>query len=54
MNKELEKQLIEQVKKDSMSLESIEEQTEAICLSAVREDGFALQYVKEIKMKLFV
>ena len=36
MNKELEKELIAQVERDPFSLKDIEEQTERICLAAVK------------------
>ncbi len=37
MNKELEQELIERVKKDSYSLNDIEDQTEEVCLATVKE-----------------
>ncbi len=42
MNKKLEKELIEKVKEDPSSLKYMQEQTEAICLAAVKEDPFAM------------
>ena len=47
MNKELERKLINQVKKNPLSLKDIEEQTERICLEAVKKYGNALFYVKD-------
>ncbi len=50
MNNKLE--LIEQVKKDPLSLKNIKNQTEAICLAAVSTRGYTLQFVKEQTEKL--
>ncbi len=46
MNRELEQKLIEQVKRDPLSLKDIQVQTERICLAAVKVKGLALLYVK--------
>ena len=43
MNIEIEKQLIEQVKRDPLSLRYVKEQTEAICLAAVKQNGYCLR-----------
>ena len=47
MNIELEQKLIDEVKKDPSMLEKIQEQTEEICLAAVKQRGLAIQYVKD-------
>ena len=46
MNKELEQELIDKVKKDPFSLKNIKDQTEAICLAAVKQNGNILKKVK--------
>ena len=46
MNKKLELELIEQVKKDPHSLKYLNDQTEAICLAAVKVNGYTLLHVK--------
>ncbi len=46
MNKELEQELIEKVKKDLLSLKDIKDQTETICLEAVKQNRNVLFYVK--------
>ena len=45
MNKKLEQKIIEQVKRDPDYLKDIEEQTEAICLAAVKAAGWAVKHV---------
>jgi len=35
------------VKQDGDALQYVKEQTEAICLEAVKKNGYALRYVKE-------
>ena len=47
LSKEKEQEYIEKVKKDPIFLKEIEDQTEVICLEAVRRYGQVLEYVKE-------
>ncbi len=52
MNKKLELELIEKVKIDHSYLDKIKDQTEEICLAAVKQDGYALYYVKNQTEKI--
>lgn len=47
VSKTKEQVYLEKVKKDGLSLKEIKEnQTEAICLAAMKQNGMALQYVE--------
>ena len=52
MNKELEEELIRQVRENPIALGSIKEQTEAICMAAVKVRGYALGFVKNQTEKI--